>query len=286
MRLIAFISLGLLSLPSACAHVHSPLAAVGTGYTRLAHGMSYKQLVTPAPNPRVTQVIALDLSGGAWALRVTRGDTSGGKEFMSQTTSSFTRQTRAVIGINGGFFGPVVSDEGVAMDAAGFVVADGQVASPPLDANVESAVVRAVVCFDARAVFIDDLRSCPTRFREGLAAGPRLLTKGVNVANPANTARHPRTALGVSETGDTVWLVITDGRQAGYSEGATLHEMAETLKELGAFEAINLDGGGSSALVFADPVNGLRVLNRPIQNGSPGRERPVATHIGVYPSVP
>jgi exopolysaccharide biosynthesis protein len=252
------------------------------GYVALREGIAYRQISTPAPNPRVTQVIELDLSRGKLALRLTRGDTSGGKEFRSQTTSTYTRQSGALIGVNAGFFGPVVDSEGVAMDAAGFVVADGVIVSPPLVPEADSGVVRAVVCFQVRQVFIEDAQACPTQYREGLAAGPRLLRGGQVAADPANLTRHPRTALGINETGNRVWLVVTDGRQAGYSEGATLVEMADLLKGLGAYNAINLDGGGSSALVYADPQSGLRVLNRPIQSGSPGKERPVATHIGIF----
>jgi exopolysaccharide biosynthesis protein len=273
--------LTLVVFAGACTTI-PPHAPTPDGYAAFRDDIFYRQISTPAPNPRVTQVIELDLSRGKLALRLTRGDTSGGKEFRSQTTSTFTRQSGALIGVNAGFFGPVVDTEGVAMDAAGFVVADGVIVSPSLVPEGDSGVVRAVVCFQLRMVFIDDAQSCPSEYREGLAAGPRLLRNGQIAASPTNLTRHPRTALGVSQSGDKVWLVVTDGRQAGYSEGATLTEMAELLKGLGAYNAINLDGGGSSALVYGDPRNGLRVLNRPIQSGSPGKERPVATHLGVF----
>jgi exopolysaccharide biosynthesis protein len=279
-------TLGLLVFIGACATTGPATPNAPAGYTALAANIAYKQVITPAPLPRVTQVIELDLSKGALALRLTRPDTGGGKEFRSMTTSSYTRQSGALIGVNAGFFGPVVDAEGVAMDAAGFVVADGVIASPALVPSQDSGVVRAVVCFERKRVSIEDVQSCPSQYREGLAAGPRLLRDGAVAADPANQTRHPRTALGLSAQGDKVWLVVTDGRQAGYSEGATLGEMAELLKGLGAVNAINLDGGGSSAMVYNDPVAGLRILNRPIQSGVPGKERPVATHIGVFRAVP
>ena len=277
-----FVAVGFASFLGACSTIPATITSPYEGYTALRPGIAYRQIVTPGPNPRVTQVIKLDLSSGKLDLRLTRANVSGGKEFQSLTTTSFTRQSGAIIGVNAGFFGPVVDAENVAMDAAGFVVADGVVASPALVPSQESAVVKAVVCFALTRVIIEDVQTCPSDYREGLAAGPRLLREGVVAADPANTTRHPRTALGVSAQGDTVWLVVTDGRQAGYSEGATLGEMADLLKSLGAENAINLDGGGSSALVFNDPNTGLRTLNRPIQGGVPGKERPVATHIGVF----
>ncbi len=273
---------GILALLTACATLPATPPTLPEGYVALRRDIAYGVITTPAPGPRVTQVIILDLSRGKLALRLTRGDTSGGKEYRSLTTTSYTRQTGALIGVNAGFFGPVVDTEGVAMDAAGFVVADGVITSPPLVPSQDSAVVKAVVCFEVRHVVIDDTRACPSQFREGLAAGPRLLREGVVASDPANITRHPRTALGISALGDKVWLVVTDGRQAGYSAGATLAEMAELLKGLGAVNAINLDGGGSSAIIYHDPVSGLRALNRPIQSGVPGKERPVATHIGVF----
>jgi exopolysaccharide biosynthesis protein len=283
--------MSLLSLLGACITQGAATASVLTtpvlsDYVAFSPEIFYRQIVTPAPYPRVTQVIQIDLAKGGLQLRLTPGDTSGGKEYRSLTTTSYARQTGAIIAINAGYFGPVVDTEGVAMDAAGFVVAAGTITSPPLTPGQASAVVKAVVCFDARRVIIDDTPSCAIGFREGLAAGPRLLRDGVIASDPANVTRHPRTALGVSGDGNRVWLVVTDGRQDGYSEGATLAEMAELLKSLGAINAINLDGGGSSALVYRDPVTGVRVLNRPIQSGVPGKERPVATHIGVFKVTP
>jgi exopolysaccharide biosynthesis protein len=66
----------------------------------------------------------------------------------------------------------------------------------------------------------------------------------------------------------TLLLVAVDGRQPGYSVGMSLPEMRALFRELGAVEALNLDGGGSTALV----VRG-RAVNRPSDAGG---ERPVA----------
>lgn len=71
-----------------------------------------------------------------------------------------------------------------------------------------------------------------------------------------NLSHEPRTALGYNE--DTLYLVVADGRQPGYSTGLTLYELASILIELGATEAINLDGGSSSTFVVND-----KVINKP-----------------------
>jgi hypothetical protein len=85
--------------------------------------------------------------------------------------------------------------------------------------------------------------------------------------------KHPRTAIGRTASGD-LWLVTVDGRQS-MSAGATLSEMADVMIRLGCDEAINLDGGGSTALNIASLT-----VNRP----SEGVERPVANALLVFSS--
>ncbi len=79
-----------------------------------------------------------------------------------------------------------------------------------------------------------------------------------------NLSHEPRTALAYNT--DTLFLVVADGRQPKYSTGLTLYELADILIELGATEAINLDGGSSSTFVVNDAV-----INKPSGN----REREV-----------
>lgn len=67
-----------------------------------------------------------------------------------------------------------------------------------------------------------------------------------------NLSHEPRTALGYNA--DKLFLIVADGRQPQYSTGLTLYELASILKELGATEAINLDGGSSSTFVVNDTV--------------------------------
>jgi exopolysaccharide biosynthesis protein len=94
--------------------------------------------------------------------------------------------------------------------------------------------------------------------------------------------QHPRTAALLDESGSTLMLMVVDGRQAGYSEGVSIPELAEIALEFGAHTALNLDGGGSSALVVEGADGQPIVLNSPIDQNIPGRERVVANHLGVY----
>lgn len=85
-------------------------------------------------------------------------------------------------------------------------------------------------------------------------------------------ATHPRTAVGLSKDKKTLYLVVADGRRSGIP-GFTLPQLAAFLSEkLHACAAINLDGGGSSAMWVSD-----RIVNRPAD----GVERPVGDHLAV-----
>lgn len=249
--------------------------------TMVADGISYSQRAWPGTVPMQVAIVEIDLKTQGLSFAISGGSASDTSEYRSKTTSTFLRESGAVVAINGGYFGPVVASEGLGQDALGFAKANGRMVSPA--ATPENAgVAKAVVCFDRKQVQILAALACPERFANGLAAGPLLVQAGTLKVDPKNTTRHPRSALGVNAAGDRLWLVTIDGRQTGYSEGASLAETALIMQALGAATAINLDGGGSTALVYRDPVRGPRVLNRPIQGGIPGTERPVATHIGVF----
>ena len=92
---------------------------------------------------------------------------------------------------------------------------------------------------------------------------------------------NPRTAAGIARVGTSqrLLLAVIDGRQPGYSVGMTLRQTAELLQSLGAQRAINLDGGGSSAMIVRDNTTGaLRVRNKP---SDPTGERAVGNALAV-----
>lgn len=111
------------------------------------------------------------------------------------------------------------------------------------------------------------------RIVHAVCGGPRLITDGrIEITGKAErfdpsivTGRHPRTAIAETYDGRLL-LVVVDGRSKR-SAGMTLVELAAYLQRLGARQAMNLDGGGSSTLL-ADG----KVLNRP----SDGKERPIS----------
>lgn len=111
-----------------------------------------------------------------------------------------------------------------------------------------------------------------------IGGGPRLLAYGEVLVTGEEErfqadvvlGRAPRTAVGLAD--GWLYLVVVDGRGIGNSVGMTLEELAHFMKELGVQDALNMDGGGSSALVLKG-----RVFNHP----SGGAERAVATALVV-----
>jgi hypothetical protein len=110
---------------------------------------------------------------------------------------------------------------------------------------------------------------------DAVGGDPILLLDGAQTPVCVSCARQPRTAIGVTATGQ-ILLVVIDGRQPRWSRGATLGELRATLRNLGAIDALNLDGGGSSEMV----VNG-EVVNRP----SDGRERRITNAVLILPGA-
>ncbi|ART78236.1 hypothetical protein B4U37_20265 [Sutcliffiella horikoshii] len=101
------------------------------------------------------------------------------------------------------------------------------------------------------------------------------------VSNAFTTATAPRTAVGIKEDG-SVFFVVLDGRQPGYAEGITVFELQDMMYELGAVEALNFDGGGSSTFVARQQgEEELSVVNVP----SDGFERGVANSLLVVSST-
>ena len=120
--------------------------------------------------------------------------------------------------------------------------------------------------------------------QQAIGGGPMLVYKGKNVAmdyyyreimhtgGTAGQSRQPRTAVGGTKDGK-VMMLVCDGRGNNGSNGLTLSEMADIFVEMGMDYAINLDGGGSSAIVGYDG----QLCNTP----SDGSQRAVPTVVVI-----
>lgn len=252
-------------------------------------GIDYWRMAPVAADQlQAIHVLRIDLRQPGIALEVTAGDRSAGREFRAQTTSEFLARGAMNAAVNGGFFSPFRGGSfggddyyplaGDPVDVLGLSMHGGNVDSAP----EPDAKINGTICIRKPAsVSIERGQSCPSGTDEALAAGPLLLKDGSPQPHTLSlTARHPRTAFGLSADRNTAWMVVVDGRQPLWSAGATLPEMAQIFRRLGAAEALNLDGGGSSAMVISED-GAPRLLNSPIHAGIPGLERPSANHLGV-----
>jgi hypothetical protein len=96
----------------------------------------------------------------------------------------------------------------------------------------------------------------PRILRDGVVVGGESATTEGTLSRNAEV-RHPRTAIGFSRDSSTLFLLTVDGRSEN-SGGMTLAELAGVMRERGAWQAMNFDGGGSTTMV----IDG-RVVNRP-----------------------
>ena len=109
--------------------------------------------------------------------------------------------------------------------------------------------------------------------------GGKLLVNGqtAQIAGTVATGRQPRTAFGVSKDGKKAILLVVDGR--GDSVGASHWELADIMREYGAYEAMHLDGGGSSTMVVQTAADTAPVVQNEVSEGS---ERKVINAVGIF----
>jgi hypothetical protein len=112
-----------------------------------------------------------------------------------------------------------------------------------------------------------------------VSADRMLISKGKKITGLEAQIRNPRTGFGMNRNGRYLYLMVIDGRET--SIGATFSEMADLLLTYGVYTAVALDGGGSSAMVI-EGIDGLpRLLNTPVNENTPKKERAVANHLGI-----
>lgn len=123
------------------------------------------------------------------------------------------------------------------------------------------------------------------KIKTALGGAGKIVDKGTVPVSPGHlvspNARNPRSALGISKDGKTVYLIAVDGRN--HSVGATHSEMTSLLLEYGVYDAIHLDGGGSTTVAAKlMGKNEVTLLNVP----SDGAERKVVNGLGVFSDAP
>lgn len=212
-----------------------------------------------------TEVYVADITlSSAEYLKAAFANDTYGKNVKAKT-SAIAADNDAILAINGDYYG---AREG------GYVIRNGVLYRDiPSDNEVlciyADGSMKVVSAYDVTA---EEL------INEGVwqafSFGPGLLengeiTVGVNEETGKAMASNPRTAIGMLDELHYVF-VVSDGR-TGASEGLSLYELAAFMQELGVEAAYNMDGGGSSTMVFMGEV-----INNPTTSGNRIKERSVS----------
>lgn len=227
--------------------------------------ISVKMLSTGTGDATVTYYVADLVLSDATVLRSAFAGDAFGTNIVDET-SAIAEQNGAIFAINGDYYG---------FRETGMVIRNGVV--------YRDSGAREGLAFyqDGRVELYDETTTDAATLVDAgvwntLSFGPALVADGevqsgiddvevdTNFGNHSIQGDQPRTAIGVIDDNHLV-LVVVDGREAGYSVGADMTELATLMKSLGAVTAYNLDGGGSSTMFF----NG-EVVNQPSNGGERG----------------
>ena len=195
-------------------------------------------------------------------------------ETTKQAQSMQTRRATNVVGaINAGGY-----DMSNGRPSGAFIMSGTQINAPTnttfwIDASGNAHITSAQECSTAFAA---------GNVLEAVASFGDIFVDGHARSDLDNSTRASRTAIGIKADG-TVVMFMVDGRQAPYSVGMTMAEVAASMEDLGCVQAINLDGGGSSTFATQregeseSSTAGLTLRCRP----SDGYERKVSNTIMV-----
>jgi len=250
----------------------------------LYEGVTYRRVVRYLPRPMIAHVLTIDTKEKGVEFLVTPPDSESETPLKARTTSQFLEEFDLQIAINGGGFSPWWSRSpadyyphvGDPIAPAGFTASNGEVYWTT--SNTEG-IPPALFISRRNAL---SLNNKPNRVHNAISGDRMLVLKGEIAPALDGEEVEPRTAVGINRNGRYVYLVVVDGRQPLYSDGATFTELAQLLIDQGAHMAMSLDGGGSSTMVVEGDDGKPKILNSPIDHYIPGTERPVGTHLGVY----
>src|SRR6185295_12280856 len=208
------------------------------------------------------------------------------RETLLQTPSEFLVEHNLQVAINAVYFDPAGynSPSGTPAWLTGLAVSEGRLVSAQTSStDSESAMLFTT---NNQATFVP--LNWPATGTDGIFTAfsglYTLVSNGVNISfaytNAGGTIhqRQPRTAYGLSEDGRYLILVTIDGRQSDFSDGALDWETAEFLLLFGAWNGMNMDGGGSTCMVkvcyCGDPIE-INQNSFQFAVGRPGSQRPV-----------
>ncbi|MEO8033088.1 MAG: phosphodiester glycosidase family protein [Acidobacteriota bacterium] len=237
------------------------VATVSYGdWRNVAPGVDYQEFTPPGMDLHVTRI---DLTNDRIKVIATRESERGLK------VSDFAKREKAIVAINGDYFDEKFHPVGLVIGPCG-----------PWEGTKDTKREGVVAIGGKRATIARQsaVMDPPEKWIEAAVSGWPVLVVDCEVVDPLpgsdvfTRAPHPRTAVALDEGGTTMYFVVADGRRSGVA-GMTLPQLAQFIVgKLHAWSAINLDGGGSTAMWVDDEI-----VNRP----SDGVERPVGDHLAV-----
>ena len=202
--------------------------------------LELRRFETGAGQERVTYFIAEVLLADMSRLASGFAKDTFGRNFQEKP-SSIAKRHEALLAVNGDYYG--FRDDGV-------MIRDGVLYR---DAPAREG---AAILPDGRLILYDETEATAEELMamgalHAFSFGPILLQDSVapRAYQTGISGLNPRTAIGMIAPGHFVWAVV-DGRLKGYSRGMTLRELSALFAELGCTDAYNLDGGGTSTMIW------------------------------------
>ncbi|MBV6400856.1 MAG: hypothetical protein CNIPEHKO_01151 [Anaerolineales bacterium] len=259
----------------------APIPAKETLY----EGVTYQRVVRYFPNAMIAHIIKIDTKTKGIQFLITPADSKSETPLNARITSQFLDEFGVQIAINGDGFTPWWSrgpadyypHAGDPVAPLGFTASNGDDYWKGIELDEGE---RPTLYISRRNAF--SFNDKPNRVYNAISGDRMVVLQGQPLAGLNDSELDPRTAIGLNKNGRYVYLIVVDGRQPFYSSGITFSDLAQLLIDQGVYTAMSLDGGGSSTLVIEGENGEPLILNSPIDNYIPGRERPVANHIGVY----
>ncbi|MEW6405638.1 MAG: phosphodiester glycosidase family protein [Chloroflexota bacterium] len=256
---------------------------------RLYEGVTYHRVVSYLPRPMIAHVLVIDTRTPGLQLFITppeEGWKMAEHPLKARTTTQFLEDFGVQIAINGDGFTPWWSHgpldyyphEGDPVTPNGVAASQGKLYADGSQTE-EVGIIPTLYVSRSNALSFNDP---PNRVFQAISGDRMLVMQGEPVDDLDASELDPRTAIGINRNGRWLYIVVVDGRQPFYSDGATFARLADILIDFGAYTGMALDGGGSSTMVVEGEDGNPAVLNSPIDQYVPGRERPVANHLGIY----
>lgn len=236
--------------------------ATASSYASDTATIKIKNVVTGSGTDKVTYYVADVQVTDATIVRSAFANDQFGENIIANP-SEIAASVGAVLAINGDYYG---------FRDTGIVVRNGVKFR---DAGARQGL--ALYADGSMKLYDETTTSADELIEDGvwntLSFGPGLVQDGqvlsgidqvevdTNFGNHSIQGQQPRTGIGLIDTNHLLF-VVADGRSKGYSRGVTMPEFAEIFTGLGAQVAYNLDGGGSSAMIFQD-----KLVNNPLGKG-------------------